>query len=64
MNGWALADEVTRRRPELPVLCTAGYTANAIVHHGRLDAGTHRIRKPFNYAQLAAKVRRMIDEAH
>jgi PAS domain S-box-containing protein len=64
MNGRALADEVARRRPELPVLYTTGYTANAIVHHGRLDSGTHLIGKPFTYAELAAKVRRMIDGAH
>ncbi|WP_262297849.1 ATP-binding protein [Microvirga sesbaniae] len=63
MNGRALADEVTRRKPGLPVLYTTGYTANAIVHHGRLDVGTHLIGKPFTYAELAAKVRRMLDGA-
>jgi DNA-binding NtrC family response regulator len=63
MNGRVLADEVARRRPDLPVLYTTGYTANAIVHHGRLDAGTHLIGKPFTYAELAAKVRRMLDGA-
>jgi signal transduction histidine kinase len=61
MNGRALADEVTRRRPELPVLYTTGYTQNAIVHHGRLDPGMHLIGKPFTYAELAAKVRQMLD---
>ncbi|MFD0464013.1 ATP-binding protein [Microvirga aerilata] len=62
MNGRVLADEVVRRRPELPVLFTTGYTANAIVHHGRLDPGMHLIGKPFTYAELAAKVRRMLDK--
>ncbi len=61
MNGRALADEAARRRPGLPVLFTTGYTANAIVHHGRLDPGMHLIGKPFTYAELAAKVRRMLD---
>ncbi|WP_202049909.1 ATP-binding protein [Microvirga mediterraneensis] len=61
MNGRALADEVKRRKPDLPVLYTTGYTANAIVHHGRLDPGMHLIGKPFTYADLAAKVRRMLD---
>ena len=50
-----------RRRPGLPVLFTTGYTSNAIVHHGRLDPGMHLIGKPFTYAELAAKVRRMLD---
>jgi CheY-like chemotaxis protein len=62
MNGRVLADEVARRRPGLPVLFTTGYTANAIVHHGRLDPGMHLIGKPFTYAELAAKVRRMLDK--
>ncbi|MGO4523647.1 ATP-binding protein [Microvirga sp. 2MCAF35] len=63
MNGRVLADEVTRHKPDLPVLYTTGYTANAIVHHGRLDSGTHLIGKPFTYAELATKVRRMLDGA-
>jgi CheY-like chemotaxis protein len=61
MNGRALADEVTRRKPDLPVLYTTGYTANAIVHNGRLDPGMHLLSKPFTYAELASKVRRMLD---
>ena len=61
MNGRALAEEVTRRRPDLPVLFTTGYTSNAIVHHGRLDPGMPLIGKPFTYAELASKVRRVLD---
>ncbi|WP_210271979.1 PAS domain-containing hybrid sensor histidine kinase/response regulator [Microvirga subterranea] len=61
MNGRALAEEVARRKPGVPVLYTTGYTANAIVHHGRLDPGMHLIGKPFTYAELAAKVRQMLD---
>ena len=62
MNGRALADEAVRRRPNLKVLYTTGYTSNAIVHHGRLDPGVHLIGKPFTYAQLAAKVRTLLDD--
>jgi hypothetical protein len=61
MNGRTLAEEVARHKPDLPVLYTTGYTANAIVHHGRLDPGMHLIGKPFTYAELASKVRRMLD---
>src|SRR6266536_220455 len=39
LNGRQLATEALKRRPELKVLYTSGYTENAIVHHGRLDAG-------------------------
>jgi hypothetical protein len=63
MSGRTLADEAVRRRPDLKVLYTTGYTSNAIVHHGRLDPGVHLIGKPFTYAQLAAKVRILLDDA-
>jgi PAS domain S-box-containing protein len=63
MSGRVLADEVTRRKSELPVLFTTGYTANASVHHGRLAPETHLIGKPFTYAELATKVRRVLDRA-
>jgi signal transduction histidine kinase/ActR/RegA family two-component response regulator len=62
MNGRQLADEARRRRPTLRVLFTTGYTRNAIVHNGQLDPGVHLIGKPFTYAELAAKLRAMLDE--
>ncbi|MBB4051365.1 DNA-binding response OmpR family regulator [Devosia subaequoris] len=48
-------------RPDLKVLFTTGYARNAIVHHGRLDAGVELITKPFGYADLAARVRDLLD---
>ena len=62
MNGRQLADEAVRRRPGLKVLFTTGYTRNAIVHHGRLDAGVHMIGKPFSFGDLSAKVRALLDD--
>ena len=61
MNGRELADEAVRRRPGLRVLFTTGYTRNAIVHHGRLDAGVHMIGKPFSFGELSVKVRALLD---
>jgi DNA-binding response OmpR family regulator len=61
MNGRQLADEAQRRRAGLKVLFMSGYARNAIVHHGRLDPGVELIVKPFTYAGLAAKVRRVLD---
>ncbi len=37
------------------------YTRNAIVHHGRLDPDVHLLSKPFTYADLAQKVRSILD---
>ncbi len=62
INGKKLADEAVRRRPGLKVLFTTGYTANAVVNGGVLDAGVHLISKPFTLDQLAAKVRAVLDE--
>ena len=61
MNGRQLADEALRRRPALKVLFTTGYARNAIVHHGRLDAGVQMIGKPFSLGELSAKVRALLD---
>ncbi len=61
MNGRQLADEARRRRADLKVLFTSGYARNAIVHHGRLDTGDGLITKPFAFAELAAKVRHVLD---
>jgi CheY-like chemotaxis protein len=61
VNGRELADEVVRRSPRTRVLFTTGYTRNAIVHHGTLDPGVQLLGKPFSYAELACKVRALVD---
>ena len=61
MTGAVVAEHARRIRPGLKVLFTTGYARNAIVHHGRLDAGVELITKPFAYADLAARVRDMLD---
>ena len=57
MNGPQLAEKAAKLAPELPVLFMSGYTENAIVHHGRLDAGVQLIVKPFRRRELAARLR-------
>ena len=61
MNGRALADEALRRRPELKVLFTTGYTRNAVVHNGTLDPGVAFLPKPFTVDGLARKIRAVFD---
>ena len=61
MNGRQLADEARRRRPELKVLYATGYTRNAIIHQGRLDAEVELLTKPFTADALARKVRQILD---
>lgn len=62
MNGRQLADEAKRRRGAIKVLFTTGYARNAIVHHGRLDPGVELIPKPFTFAMLGTRMRRLLDE--
>jgi signal transduction histidine kinase/ActR/RegA family two-component response regulator len=60
-NGRELADEARRLRPGLRVLFTTGYTRNAIVHNGILDAGVNLIVKPYSIDKLARKLREVLD---
>jgi signal transduction histidine kinase/DNA-binding response OmpR family regulator len=60
-NGRLLADSARLLRPDLRILFTTGYSRNAIVHQGRLDADVHLISKPFTFDQLAARIRDVID---
>jgi CheY-like chemotaxis protein len=64
MNGRQLADEAKRRRAGLKVLFTSGHARNAIVHHGRLDPGVELLSKPYSFADLAMRVRRILDRTH
>ena len=62
LDGRDLASEAQRRRPGLRVLFTTGYTRNAVIHNGRLEPSVRMIGKPFTFAELAARVRAMLDE--
>ena len=61
MNGRELAAEAERRALGIQVLYMSGYTADAIMHHGRLDADAELLQKPFRRADLARAVRRVLD---
>jgi DNA-binding response OmpR family regulator len=63
MMGNKLAEQARALCPKLKVLFTTGYARNAIVHHGRLDPGVELITKPFSYAELAARIRDLLDGA-
>lgn len=62
VTGAQVAAQARELRPELKVLFTTGYARNAIIHHGRLDKGVRLITKPFSSAELAFKVRDVLDE--
>lgn len=56
MNGRALAEEALRRRPDLKIVFTTGFSRNAVIHNGVLDRGVNFLPKPFSIEQLAQKV--------
>src|SRR5208282_213216 len=61
MNGPQLAQQVKLISPRTRVLYVSGYTSNAIVHYGVLDAGLWFLAKPFSLSDLVAKVREVLD---
>ena len=64
MPGTLRSPELARRAreklPNIAVLFTSGYTENAIVHGGRLDAGVDLIGKPYTQEALARKIRAVL----
>jgi len=62
MDGRKLADAIAEIRPGIPVIFTTGYTRNSVVHNGRLDAGVNFLAKPYSIAQLAQKLRGVLDQ--
>jgi signal transduction histidine kinase/CheY-like chemotaxis protein len=62
LNGRQLALQLQRRFHHLRVLFMTGYSRNAIVHQGKLDADVELIQKPFTQAALGAKIRSVLDQ--
>jgi len=63
IGGRELAGQINSIRPEIKILYMSGYTPQAILHHGELDASTFFLQKPFTPSSLAAKVREVLDHS-
>ena len=61
MSGRELGDAARQLRPQLKILYTSGYSEQAIVHQGRLDPGVTLLSKPYRRADLAQKIRDVLD---
>jgi CheY-like chemotaxis protein len=61
MSGRRVAELLQAQRPNLRVIYMSGYTDDAIVHHGVLEAGIAFVQKPFTAIALLQKIREALD---
>jgi signal transduction histidine kinase/CheY-like chemotaxis protein len=54
MNGYELAAEIRRRRPDMAILTTSGFPGNFLPDLDARQDDFHIIRKPFTQTELAA----------
>lgn len=62
MGGRQLYDYLRTKQADLKVLFMSGYTDDAVIRGGVLDAEANFIQKPFTYDGLALAVRQALDE--
>ena len=62
LGGRALAGYLARTRPDSRVLFVSGYTDDTMVRHGILNSTFAFLQKPFSAADLAQKVREVLDK--
>jgi len=64
LGGKDLAVAAARQWPRMAIVFMSGYSEDAITHQGQLDPGVRLLTKPFRKHDLAAMVRRTLDESH
>ena len=60
MGGREMVRQLAETRPETKVLYLSGYTEDAIISDGTIDAGTAFLQKPFTLQSLSRKVREVL----
>jgi two-component system cell cycle sensor histidine kinase/response regulator CckA len=62
LGGRQLVERLAAVKPGMKVLFVSGYTDNALVRHGVLEAEYAFLQKPFTLTALAQKVREVLDQ--
>jgi two-component system, cell cycle sensor histidine kinase and response regulator CckA len=62
LGGPELAARIGELRPAVKVLFTSGYAENQLGAQGVLRQGVNFIQKPYTFAQLAERVRELLDQ--
>jgi signal transduction histidine kinase/ActR/RegA family two-component response regulator len=60
IGGWELAERILKMRPDVKVLLMSGHTQDVVLKEG-VKAGTAFLQKPFAPADMARKVREVLD---
>jgi PAS domain S-box-containing protein len=61
LNGRETVERLRERQPGLRVLYMSGYTDDAVVRGGGLNAGTGFIQKPFSGEELGRRIRELLE---
>jgi FixJ family two-component response regulator len=61
MNGWELQRRLSQARPAVRTLFMSGYADRALQREAPHAGATAFLQKPFDEAQLALKVRELLD---
>jgi DNA-binding NtrC family response regulator len=63
LGGKAPADQIKKKRPDIKVLFTSGYTDESLALHNVVGSDVPFIQKPFAPWALASQVRNALDGA-
>ena len=62
IGGHELADQLRERRPGLKTIFTTGYSKDLVTRRLKVEVGRDYLPKPYSFGDLAAIVRRRLDE--